>query len=76
VPHVIVKAWPGKTEDQKQRLADAITREMVDIFGNSAESISVAIEDVPSERWKEAVYDPDIENAPAGTLYKTPGYRM
>jgi len=75
VPHVIVKAWPGKTEDQKKRLADAITRDVNEILGNGLDSISVSIVEIPSERWKEEVYRPDIENG-SGTLYKTPGYQM
>ncbi|WP_258305731.1 tautomerase family protein [Burkholderia cenocepacia] len=33
MPHIIVKAWPGKTEEQKQRLADAITRDVMTILG-------------------------------------------
>jgi 4-oxalocrotonate tautomerase len=27
MPHVIVKLWPGKSEEQKTQLAQAITRE-------------------------------------------------
>lgn len=26
MPHVIVKLWPGKSEDQKKRLADKIAK--------------------------------------------------
>lgn len=43
MPHVIVKAWPGKTEDQKRRLAEAITRDVTEIFGSGADSVSVSI---------------------------------
>ncbi|SAK89688.1 4-oxalocrotonate tautomerase [Caballeronia calidae] len=75
MPHVIVKAWPGKTEDQKRRLAEAITRDVMDILGYGAESVSVAFQDIPSDRWKQEVYGPDIEGRTA-TLYKKPGYKM
>ncbi|ACC75813.1 tautomerase family protein [Paraburkholderia phymatum] len=75
MPHVIVKAWPGKTEEQKRRLAEAITRNVMDILGYGEESVSVAFEEIPSDRWKDEVYRPDIEERP-GTLYKKPGYRM
>ncbi|MBR8371139.1 tautomerase family protein [Burkholderia cenocepacia] len=75
MPHIIVKAWPGKTEEQKQRLADAITRNVMTILGYGQESVSVGFEEIPSDRWKEEVYRPDIE-ARAATLYKKPGYRM
>jgi phenylpyruvate tautomerase PptA (4-oxalocrotonate tautomerase family) len=26
MPHVIVKLWPGKSEQQKQKLADGLTK--------------------------------------------------
>jgi 4-oxalocrotonate tautomerase len=32
MPHVIVKLWPGKSERQKTRLAEAITKDVMDIF--------------------------------------------
>jgi len=35
MPHVIVKLWPGKSEDQKNRLAEAITRNIMDILHSS-----------------------------------------
>ncbi len=28
MPHVIVKLWPGKSEEQKRRLADAISKDV------------------------------------------------
>ena len=30
MPHVIVKLWPGKFEQQRNRLAEAITKNVVD----------------------------------------------
>lgn len=75
MPHVIVKAWTGKTEDQKKRLAEAITRDVMEILDYGADSVSVAIEEVAPERWKEDVYRPDIEGR-SDTLYKKPGYKM
>ncbi|WP_277182811.1 tautomerase family protein [Caballeronia sp. BR00000012568055] len=75
MPHVIVKAWPGKTEAQKRRLAEAITRDVMDILGYGEESVSVGFEEVSSDRWKDEVYGPDIQ-ARLETLLKKPGYRM
>ncbi|MEC5408243.1 tautomerase family protein [Paraburkholderia sp. MPAMCS5] len=75
MPHVIVKAWPGKTEQQKQRLAEAITRDVMEILGYGPDSVSVSFEEVASERWRDEVYLPDIKAHPE-TLYKKPGYRM
>jgi 4-oxalocrotonate tautomerase len=75
MPHIIVKLWPGKSEQQKQRLADAITQNVMDIIGSGENSISVGIEDVPAEEWADAVYKPDIVEKP-DTIYKKPGYTM
>lgn len=75
MPHIIVKAWPGKSEDHKQRLAEAITRDVMEIFGYGEESVSVSIEEIPAGRWKAEVYQPDIL-AKAALLYKKPGYEM
>jgi 4-oxalocrotonate tautomerase len=73
MPHVIVKMYPGRTEDQKRQLAEAIERDLVAIAGSSGRSISIAIEEVGADQWAERVYRPDILNCP-GTLYKKPGY--
>ena len=73
MPHIIVKMFPGRTEEQKQRLADAITNDVADIAKCDETSISVAIEEVDPMEWPEKVYRPDILNAES-TLYKKPGY--
>jgi 4-oxalocrotonate tautomerase len=74
-PHVIVKLYPGRSEQQKVRLAEAIVKDVVDIIRCSEDSVSVAIEEIKPEDWKEKIYKPDILNTP-GRLYKKPGYCM
>lgn len=61
MPHVIVKLWPGKSEQQKNRLAEAITKDIVDILHYGEESVSVAMEEVKSQDWVEKVYKPEIK---------------
>jgi 4-oxalocrotonate tautomerase len=75
MPHVNIKLWPGRSEDEKKRLAAAVVRDVVEITGCSERSVSVAIEDIPSDEWKEKVYDPEIK-ANEDILYKKPGYSM
>jgi len=75
MPHVCVKLWPGRSEQTKQRLADAIVQDVVNIIGCSEDSVSVAIEEVSSGDWKEKVYDPEIREK-MKNLYKKPGYSM
>jgi 4-oxalocrotonate tautomerase len=73
MPHVVVKLWPGKSEQQKTRLAEAITKDVMDILHYGEESVSVALEEVKSQDWVETVYRPDIK-ANWYKLYKKPGY--
>jgi 4-oxalocrotonate tautomerase len=73
MPHVIVKLWQGKSEQQKNRLAEAIIKDVMDILHYGEESVSVAMEEVKSQDWVEKVYRPDIRNQ-WDKLYKKPGY--
>jgi len=73
--HVIVKLWPGKSQEQKTRLAEAIANDVMKILNYGEESVSVAFEEVSAAEWAEKVYKPDIVNGP-GRLYKKPGYTM
>ena len=75
MPHVIVKLWPGKSEQQKRRLAEAITRDVATVLDYGDESVSVALEEVTPAEWAVKVYRPDIVEK-AATLYKKPGYTM
>jgi len=75
MPHVIVKLWPGNSDQQKVRLADVITKNVMDVLGFGEESVSVSIEEVAPKDWAEKVYKPDIESKPT-QLYKKPGYDL
>jgi 4-oxalocrotonate tautomerase len=75
MPHVIVKLWPGPSEQQKARLAEAITKDVRDILDLGEESVSVAMEEIEARDWAEKVYKPDIERRP-DRLYKKPGYDL
>jgi 4-oxalocrotonate tautomerase len=72
MPHVIVKPWPGKSEQQKRRLAQAITDDVMKVLQYGDESVSVAFEEVDANDWGQKVYEPDIARK-ADTLYKKPG---
>ena len=75
MPHVIVKLWPGKSERQKVRLAEAIAKDVMDVLGYGEESVSVAMEEVEPQDWAGKVYKPDIESK-REQLYKKPGYDL
>ena len=75
MPHVELTMLPGRTEEQKQAIADAFTKIVNEIAKPMAgeDAISVVIKDCADEDWKEQVWDakivPDEE-----FLYKKPGY--
>lgn len=73
MPHVIVKLYPGRTEQQKVQLAKEIARDVVSIAGCKNTSVSVSIEEISPDNWAEDVYKPDILRHP-DRLYKKPGY--
>ena len=73
MPHVIVKMYPGRSEQQKARLAEAIVKDVMTFTGVGDEAVSVSIEEIAPSDWVEKVYQPDILNCP-GKLYKKPGY--
>jgi 4-oxalocrotonate tautomerase len=73
MPHVIVKMYPGRTEQQKQQLTAAIVKDVMTITQVGEGSVSVAIEEISPAEWTEKVYKPDIQ-AKWDTLYKKPGY--
>jgi len=75
MPHVIVKLWPGKSEQQKVRLAEKIVEDVTKVLNYGEESVSVAFEEVDSQDWAEKVYQPDIVRN-SDRLYKKPGYTM
>ena len=73
MPHVVVKLWPGRTEEQKHALTDKIASALKEILDASDSSISIAIEEVSRIEWKEKVYDPEIIGRKE-LLYKEPDY--
>ena len=70
-----VKLWPGKSEQQKTQLAEEIVKDVMKVLNYGAESVSVAIEEVPARDWAEKVYEHEIVNN-SEKLYKKPGYTM
>ncbi|NDK38183.1 4-oxalocrotonate tautomerase [Pseudoxanthomonas gei] len=75
MPHIIVKLWPGKSTQQKAKLAEAITESVTSVLGYGDDSVSVAFEEVQAAEWAEKVYRPDIVGKPE-QLFKKPGYSM
>jgi len=75
MPHIVVKLWPGKSEEQQARLTEAITKDVMEILNYAEKSVSVAMEESQPQDWPEKVYKPEIQNN-LDKLYKKPGYDL
>ena len=73
MPHVIVKMYAGRSDAEKQNLADRITAAVTDTLGYGDDAVSVGIEDVRPADWMDQVYRTDIA-VKADQLFKRPGY--
>lgn len=73
MPHVTVKLYSGRSEQQKKRLAEEICKTVMAVLNQGEESVSVGVEDIEPADWVEKVYKPDILTKP-GKIYKKPGY--
>jgi 4-oxalocrotonate tautomerase len=73
MPHVILKIAAGKSDQEKQRLADALATAVTSTLGYDEKLVSVGIEDVEVSDWAEKVYRPDILEK-ADLIFKRPGY--
>ena len=73
MPHVIVKPYSGKSEQQKSKIAEEITKAVMAAANCAEKTVSVSIEDVEPDHWVEKVYKPDIVDK-WDKLYKKPGY--
>jgi len=65
MPHVIVKMYPGRSEQQKALLAEAIVKDVMTFTGVGDEAVSASIEEIGPSDWVEKVYQPDILNCAA-----------
>ena len=75
MPHVIVKLYSGRSEQQKSRLAEEVAKAVIAALKCGEESVSVGIEDVAPADWTDQVYKPDILAKPE-KIYKKPGYDL
>ena len=75
MPHIIIKMYPGRSEEEKQNMADAITQDVIKYTGAKDSSVSIAIEEIEPSDWKSDVYDTEIKPN-IDSLYKKPGYSL
>ena len=73
MPHVIVKLYPGRSDELKVKLANEIAKDVAAIAVCEEKSVSVAFVEIEKEDWAEKVYKPDILDK-KHILYREPGY--
>jgi 4-oxalocrotonate tautomerase len=73
MPHIVVKLYPGRSEEIKNRLATKIAEDVATIAECKDSAVSVAIEEIEPDDWAEKVYKPDILDK-QNTIYIKPGY--
>ncbi len=73
MPHITIQMYPGRDEETKKRLADAIIDTASRELGRGKEHFSVSVVDVPQEEWKSEVYDKVVSDK--NTIIE-PGYKM
>ena len=69
MPHVEIKCYPGRSEEQKERCAEEVTKAITETLGCDATSVSVAIREIEKEDWKAKVWDTQI-TPEMDSLYK------
>ena len=70
MPHVIIKMYPGSSDEQK---SEEITNVIMNNTNKPEAAVSVAIEEVAENEWMEKVYETEIRPN-FEKLYKKPGY--
>lgn len=74
MPHIIVKCYKGRTDEQKRAVAEKIAQSAAEAFALDKSAVSVSVEDVEKSDWKR-VYDEEIRGKPH-SLFVEPGYEM
>ncbi|HZK34541.1 MAG TPA: tautomerase family protein [Bacillota bacterium] len=73
MPHIVIKCYPGRSQEQKKKCADKVAAAIVDTMGCDLSHVSVAIQEISQEEWKEKVWDHEI-GPKEKDLYIKPGY--
>ena len=51
MPIVRIQMWPGRTKEQKAKLAKSITDAIVEVLELKPEYITIVFQEVPKENW-------------------------
>ncbi|MEM3003479.1 MAG: 4-oxalocrotonate tautomerase family protein [Candidatus Nitrosocaldaceae archaeon] len=51
MPLITISLWPGRTQEQKEALAKAITDAVNKVLGAKREHVIIVYQDTPRENW-------------------------
>lgn len=74
MPHINIKLFPGRSEEQKIKIVNEFSRIMSDTFGIENDSISIAFEEIDKNNWYEFVVKPEIMEKSYLLYKKNPRY--
>ncbi len=72
MPHISIKMLKGRTEEQKEKVANALADALVSSLGCSRRHVSVTVEDYTPQQWQD-VFEQEITKK-QDKLYISPGY--
>lgn len=75
MPHIEIKCYPGRSDEQKRLCAEKVAQAAAEALGLSTSTVSVAIKEIEKENWKKDVWDKQIVHDEK-YLYKKPEYKM
>ncbi len=75
MPHIEIKCYPGRSEEQKKLCAEKVAQAAAEALGLSTSTVSVAIKEIEKGNWKKDVWDKQIV-PDEKYLYKKPEYKM
>lgn len=62
MPHIVVKLWPGRSDEIKLNMATKVANVIAEELQVDIGDVSVAIEEVDSGDWGETVYKKEIKD--------------
>ncbi len=73
MPHITIQMYPGRSDELKKKVAEALRDAAAKALDREKEHFSVSVVDVPQADWKAKVYDK--VRTDANTVIQ-PGYEM
>ncbi len=72
MPHIAIKMLAGRSEEQKRKAAEAVTKALAESLGMSDHYITLTIEDFSAEEW-QTVFRKEVTDK-SDKVYITPKY--